>query len=378
MKTGSLCDLDDKLIEDGPLVSIIVPVYNTPEGVLRRCLRSLLVQDYRDIELVVVDDGSNLDCVAVLEDVLASEPRARIIAGGHKGVSHARNVGIDAACGEWLAFVDADDEVEPYFVSHALKVALAEGADLVCGSVDRPYQDFVLDRTKFSQEYFVVRETRDLASAATQMLGHAKYKYFAGPDFNGRAPHAKLFSKEGLGALRYNEHLTKGEDTLFNYQFIKRCRTLVIADDLWYLYYQYEGSAVRSTDLASWKRSIEETLASRGDGDPCAPFVSRCAYMCVLAVESLARSVSLREACDKGAELLTFAGGLGCFSKDCYDDFVLSPWLSIYIWLCKRGHYRLACGFWSAKTIIKDRLTGAKLIDPKSVPVVQGSADVSI
>ena len=84
---GSLCDLRGDLIGDGPLVTVVVPVYNTPEGPLRRCLRSILSQDYANIELLVVDDGSNGECVAVLNDALGADPCSRVIGGALRGVS---------------------------------------------------------------------------------------------------------------------------------------------------------------------------------------------------------------------------------------------------------------------------------------------------
>ena len=82
---GSLCDLRGDLIGDGPLVTVVVPVYNTPEGPLRRCLRSILSQDYANIELIVVDDGSSGECVVVLNDALGADPRSRVIGGGTPG-----------------------------------------------------------------------------------------------------------------------------------------------------------------------------------------------------------------------------------------------------------------------------------------------------
>ncbi len=370
MKPGSLCDLDDKLIEDGPLVSIIVPVYNTPEGVLRRCLHSLLVQDYRDIELVVVDDGSNLDCVAVLEDVLTSESRARIIAGGHKGVSHARNVGMEAAEGEWVAFSDADDEVDPRFVSEALKVALAEGVDFVCGSVDWLFQGSVPNESMFSSSYCVVDDSRGLASASMQMLANVKYRHYTGPDFRGRGPVAKLFKKSLLTDLRFDEGIPIGEDTLFNYQYLKRCQTMAIVDSLWYLYYQYEKSAVHTPDLSPWKESIRGILASREECESLVPFVSRCSFMSAQAIESLARSSSIFDAWARGAELLAFVADQDCFSDQCFEGYELSMWLSHFISLCKAGRFRRASWFWVIKSLSRDLFTGAKLIDPDTVPVV--------
>lgn len=369
MRKASLCDIEDKILDNGPLVSIIVPVYNTPEGPLRRCLRSLFAQDYRNVEFIIVDDGSAESCRAVLDDVLSSEPRTRVIAGGHRGVSHARNVGIVAAEGEWIAFSDADDEVEPCFISDALKVALAEGADFVCGSVDWLFQDSVPNRGAYSQEYYVVDEKHGLTSAGMQMLGPVKYKNFTGPDFKGRGPVAKLYKLTQLGDLRFDEGIPIGEDTLFNYRYIERCQSMAIVNALWYLYYQYEDSASHSTDSTPWKNSIEGILANRNEGESWVPFDSRCSFMSAQAVEVLARSTNVFNAGARGAELLDFASDHGCFSGGCFEGYELSPWFARFIHLCKKGRHRRASWFWVVKTLAKDRLANRKLIDPHSVPV---------
>lgn len=371
MRLSSLSSVDDSSTESKPLVSLIVPVYNTAEGPLRRCLQSLFEQDYRNIEFIIIDDGSNDSCISVLKDCLSAEPRAKVYEGSHKGVSSARNLGIDVAEGEWIAFADADDELEPDFISEALKVVFAEGVDFVCGSVDWLFQDSVPDKNGFSGEYCVVDEGRDLASASMQMLGHAKYKHFAGPDFRGRGPHAKLFSKDVLGDLRYDETISKGEDVLFNYKFIRRCHSMAIVDDLWYLYYQYSGSAAHSVELDPWEDSIDGILANCEDGESRLPFVSRCAYMTAQIIESLARSLDQREVRAKGKEILLFAAGRGCFSDECYRGFELSVWLSLYILLCKKGRYGLACWYWASKTRFRDRFMKTRLIDPDSISTVR-------
>lgn len=370
MRSGSLNDIDSKVIEDGPLVSIIIPVYNTPEGPLRRCLRSLLELDYGNIELIVVDDGSDENCVAVLNEVLSSESHAHIIAGGHRGVSHARNVGMDAAKGEWVAFSDADDEVEPRFVSDALKVALTEGVDFVCGSVDWLFRDSVPDRSAYGLEYFVADTAHELIAARMQMFGPAKYVEFTGPDFRGRGPIAKLYKNSFLTNLRFDEGIPIGEDALFNYQYLKRCQTMVIVDSLWYFYYQYERSAIHNADLTPCKKSIKGILANREDNEPFAAFDSRASYLCVQEIESLLRLVGIFDAGARGAELLAFAANCGCFSNYCFDGYEPSPWLRHFLSLCKAGCFRRASWFWVFKTLLKDRLAGAKLIDPDSVLVV--------
>lgn len=367
MRSGSLRDLDGKLIEDGPLVSVIVPVYNTPEGPLRRCFRSLLAQDYRNIEFIVVDDGSDEDCVAVLNEVLASEPRARIIAGGHKGVSHARNTGLDAASGEWAAFVDSDDEVMPRFVGEAMKVALAEGADLVFGQLVKLYQGDGLDSARYGEGYCIVDDSNGIEYASREMLGRVNYKRFEGPDMGARGSWAKLFRRERLGTLRFDEGIALGEDTLFNFRFIRHCRSLAFVDALWYVNYQYKGSASHGSRLGLWEDSIGSILDCREEQEPLAPFFACAEVMSTHAIESVARDAGLYRALAEGRNLLSSLAERGCFAEDCLEGYEPFSTLSHYIRLCKKGHFLSASCFWAVRSLAKDRLANRKLIDPRTV-----------
>lgn len=367
MRDGFLNDLDCGFSENVPLVTIIVPVYNTAEGPLRRCLRSLLAQDYWNIEFIVVDDGSDKDCLAVLNDELSGDPRVRIISGGHEGVSHARNIGIDSSCGEWIAFSDADDEVEPHFVSEALGVALKEGCDLVCGGVDYLFRDEAPDESQLSRRYIVLDDENDLLNAKMQMLGPVRYRSYAGLDFEGRGPVAKLYRRALLGSLRFDMTISIGEDTLFNYRFIELSSRFAVVDVHWYFYYQYEGSSVHSTGLLPWKKSMKGILASREENEDPAPFVSRCTFMSAQAIESLVRSEGLLFVRTRGTKILEYAADLGCFSGDCFKGYDPSRWLSIFVRLCKTGHFNLAALFWGARTCFKDFVMKKKLVDPSAV-----------
>src|SRR3954449_5241960 len=95
-----------------PRVSVVVPIYNV-EPYLGDCLDSLAAQTFRDLEIVMVDDGSTDRSGEIARDYGARDPRFRLVERPNGGLSAARNTGIDAARGEFLAFVDSDDVVAP-------------------------------------------------------------------------------------------------------------------------------------------------------------------------------------------------------------------------------------------------------------------------
>lgn len=114
------------------MISIIVPVYNV-EPYLRKCLDSILDQTYRDLEILVIDDGST-DGSGKISDEYKKEERVRVFHTENRGLSAARNLGLDNASGDWIGFVDGDDWIEQDMYEVLLKRAEETGADVVeCG-----------------------------------------------------------------------------------------------------------------------------------------------------------------------------------------------------------------------------------------------------
>jgi V/A-type H+-transporting ATPase subunit B len=117
-----------------PEISIIVPVYQV-EKYLNECIDSILAQTFTDFELILVDDGSPDNCPALCDAAAKRDSRVRVIHKQNGGVSTARNAGLDAAQGNWIAFVDSDDTVEPEYLEKMHKVVLETGADFaICSS----------------------------------------------------------------------------------------------------------------------------------------------------------------------------------------------------------------------------------------------------
>lgn len=114
------------------MVSFIVPVYNA-ERYLGRCVESLLTQSYTDFEIILVDDGSTDASLALCNEYKAKdEARIKVIHKQNGGVSSARNEGLKACLGEYVAFIDADDYVEQDYLEVLLKKAQEYRADIVC------------------------------------------------------------------------------------------------------------------------------------------------------------------------------------------------------------------------------------------------------
>ena len=99
-------------IREEPFFSIIIPAYNAQKDYFAQCLESVVGQTFGDIEIIVVDDGSTADCAAYYDEAAASDPRVRVVHQPNKGVSAARNCGIEKARSPWIMFVDSDDWID--------------------------------------------------------------------------------------------------------------------------------------------------------------------------------------------------------------------------------------------------------------------------
>lgn len=114
------------------MISVIIPVYNV-EPYVRRCLDSVVNQTYKDLEILVIDDGSTDDSGKICDKYKRDE-RVKVFHTENRGLSAARNLGLDNASGEWIGFVDSDDWIEPDMYEVLLKRAEETGADIAeCG-----------------------------------------------------------------------------------------------------------------------------------------------------------------------------------------------------------------------------------------------------
>lgn len=113
-----------------PEISIIIPVYNK-EKYIGAALHSVLEQSFRDIEVIVVNDGSTDGSLSILNKIAANDYRVRVVNVANGGVSNARNIGLSYAQGEWIQFLDADDLLEKDYLSQAIQVLKVQSADIL-------------------------------------------------------------------------------------------------------------------------------------------------------------------------------------------------------------------------------------------------------
>lgn len=204
-----------------PTISVIVPVYNT-EPYLHRCLDSILAQTFTDFELLLIDDGSTDRSGMICDEYAAKDKRVRVFHKENDGVSSARNVGLDNARGEWVAFVDADDSM----TDNALSNIILE-RDLILF----PYfMQKANNRTLVSLEFV----SSDSFEEIKQLLAcHIQDGIF-------KTVWSKLFRRKLIGNLRFNESVKIGEDHLFLLMYLIKVRSIQIMKEPFYIYNESE------------------------------------------------------------------------------------------------------------------------------------------
>lgn len=198
------------------MLSIIVPVYNA-ESYLSRCIDSILSQRLASIEILLVDDGSTDQSGTICDKYAAKDNRIKVFHKTNGGVSSARNMGLNHASGEWIAFVDADDQL----TNNALSEDVLEGDLILYPYLIQKNGDIVHASWKF---------TPALYSEAQSFLS----RYIHEGTF--RTVWSKLFRKKLIGKIRFDERISIGEDHLFLLEYLAHTRSISIADKPFYIY----------------------------------------------------------------------------------------------------------------------------------------------
>ncbi len=212
-------------------VSVIVPIYNT-EKYLAGCIESIQSQDYSELEIILVDDGSPDKCGAICDEYAERDPRIRVIHKTNGGASDARNVGIDASTGAYITCVDSDDLIDHRYVSRMMELMTEEIDMVVCA------QFLFFDEAELKNVNSSCAGTPDIfepVDALRELLGQHGY------DFEP-SPCDKLYRRSLFGCdLRFPVG-KYCEDLALTYRLVDRSRKTVRTREKLYFYRQRPAS----------------------------------------------------------------------------------------------------------------------------------------
>lgn len=221
------------------LVSIIVPIYNV-EQYLEKCIDSILSQTYKNIEVILVNDGSKDRSGMIAKNYAEKDPRIKYIEQENQGQGKARNVGIENAKGKYVAFVDSDDTIDKKMIERMIEKLTDENLDIVfCDYIRKDDQGNELERYVHPQDELTVYEPEK-----------QKEVILVDP-----VPWNKIFKKELFDTIKFPSQVWYEDLRTIPKLIVKAKRIGIIKEPLYY-YLQRSGSTMSSKNLSRQEESL--------------------------------------------------------------------------------------------------------------------------
>ena len=217
-----------------PLITVIIPVYNI-EAYIEKCIRSVIGQTYKNLEIILVDDGSSDNSGLICDKYAKKDTRIKVIHKKNGGLSDARNAAIDIAAGEYLTFIDGDDYVANSYVEMLYEL-INEGYDIsICGYKDIYETDS--DIYEDTNEGIKVKPNKILKMSSCEALKMMLYQKFFDTSAWGKLYKNQLFG----GGIRYPVGKLF-EDLGTTYKLFLASKKIIYCDTKMYFYLQRGGS----------------------------------------------------------------------------------------------------------------------------------------
>lgn len=222
---------------NGTIISVVVPIYNA-EKYIRRCVDSILLQTYKNLEVILVDDGSTDETPGILDDYARKDDRVRVIHKENVGHAHSRNQGLLAATGEFITFMDCDDYMHPDFMEKMYGAICEDGSDMAICSFN--YVDESGNRLGWSEPEL----KRNAVSSIDAQKDFLTTYNIEGFSWNKLVRRSILTNND----LRYPENQKAFVDMFLWYRALSLCQRVSYVHDKIYDYYQMAGSVVHTID----------------------------------------------------------------------------------------------------------------------------------
>ena len=248
-------------LQQQALVSVVIPVFNCEDRIVQ-CVNSVLNQTYRNIEVIIIDDGSTDKSSEILKKEI-SDKRIRFFSQENHGVSYTRNRGINLAKGKWVSFVDADDYIEKNTIEKMLPPPYDSSYSSIQENSSIREPDLIacgFRRLTESKEEFNNNCTGEKLLIQNIDALNLLMDTFSGRKSNGvylgRVAFT-LFRLELIKDIRFNEKLDSGEDTLFMIQCLKKCKLVLTISEPLYSWWTKPNSLSSSNSIESVFRFVE-------------------------------------------------------------------------------------------------------------------------
>lgn len=226
-----------------PDISIIIPIYNS-EKYLHRCIQSVINQTFKNIEIILINDGSTDNSINICNEFKKIDNRIIFESQENKGVSSARNLGMNIASGEYIAFVDSDDWIEEKFCEISYQSINNKKYDLL---IFNPYEHKGEEIDIIENFFEKKREFLSDNSELVKMLLNPKVYKRKNHNIIIGGPVCKLYRRNFIkeNNIKFNTNISIHEDDIFNIQFIGQCKNILYINENLYHIFRNNDSSTR-------------------------------------------------------------------------------------------------------------------------------------
>ncbi len=243
-----------------PEVAVIVPVFNV-EKYLKKCLDSIVSQTYKNLEIVLVDDGSQDKSGEICDAYASRDSRIKVFHNENRGPSYARNFGIDHSCSPYILFIDSDDYLELDYIEYLMNLLIRYNTKISCC-------DAYIDFQNKSNIWHKNKKNEYLYLSSHEAVADMLYS-----EHFDDAPWGKLYHRDLFRKIRYPEERWTGEDASTTYKILLETDMIVIGRECKYHYVLHRLSGLSRSGLdKAWDN--EKKIAILEAGKECIAYIS--------------------------------------------------------------------------------------------------------
>ncbi len=257
------------------LISIIVPIYNV-EKYLRKCIDSIVNQTYKNLEIILVDDGSPDNCGAICDEYAKKDERIKVIHKENGGLSDARNAGIDAATGKYIGFIDSDDYIAPDMYEKLYFAMFKAKADIAISNF--LYVDEEGKASDKNNNLPIQNEILSGRQILDQKMCRPKYCYWV-------VAWNKLYKKSIFDDIRYPVSKIHEDEFVIHNIYAKAARVACISDAL--IYYVQRADSIMGREKSMKRLDFAEAFFGRAEFYLRENYDNECAYHTLCAAADL-------------------------------------------------------------------------------------------
>lgn len=232
---------------ENELISVIVPVYNV-EPYLKECLDSIINQTYKNLEIILIDDGSLDNCGKICDEYAKKDNRIKVIHKENGGLSSARNAGLDIAEGEYISFIDSDDYVAENFIETLYKLCVENDCDIS-----------ECDFLKFENDVVIQEKITEIQCYTSNEVQH---KIYSEEYVKTIVVWNKLYKKYLYENMRFP--LGKiNEDEFITYKVLYNCKSNIAVTNEQLYYYRYNAQSIMGRKFNERRLDVLEAFEER-------------------------------------------------------------------------------------------------------------------